>query len=86
MLLPTALAAGKAKVCVLSDKTYLHQGRDYFLRLPHLIPSFMPQVRDCTTKNITKPSSVLDFVRADDVILTSDENYQYCQSVEMLPN
>ena len=61
MVLPTALAAGEAKVYVLSDKIYLHQGCDYFLKLPDLIPSFMPQIRDCTTKNIRKPKFSLGF-------------------------
>lgn len=61
MLLPTAVATGQEKVYVLSDKIYLHQGCDCFLELTDLISSFMPQIRDCTTKNIIKPKFSLGF-------------------------
>jgi len=61
MLLPTALAAGEAKAYALSDKIYLHQGCDYFFKPPDLIPSFIPQIKNCTTKNIIKPKFSLGF-------------------------
>lgn len=55
MLLITLLAAGEAEEYVLGDIMYLHQGCDYFLKLSDLILNFMPQMRDCTTKNKIKP-------------------------------
>lgn len=63
MLLPTALAAGEAKVYVLSDKMYLHQGCDYLLKLSDLIPSFMPQIKRLLTKNVIKPKFSLGFFK-----------------------
>lgn len=54
MLLPTALAAGEAKVYVLSDKMYLHQVCDFLLKLSDLIPSFMPQIKRLHNKECNK--------------------------------